>query len=374
MSDATLSKEAINFLNLLKIRVQEADKVGSLLDDVEEKREQYKLQDYETAKKTLEQASQSLEKAERLIGMPRRVDEALKMLEAHIQELESTDAVGGSARNNNKPDDILALVKSVGFAPPPKGMPGEKLRARVEHDLSELFIPWAGYSKAIIDQKADQAALSLGGLVAKCPVKDLGRAAPKVLADYGGDASRIKDLARNTVVLDTAHLPGDPDNDKEKEIEELLRSNFGDPENPEGLKYKIVKSSVDPMGYSGINITVTAAGMSAEVQMNSPPMIWAKDTHAKEILGEEMFKAISDAVGEDAGQGHGFYEKWQLLHREVQRLAREGDAENQAKGLSVEMERLQTISRSYYERVRKRTEHMDFTKLMAEERKNRENK
>jgi len=77
MSDATLSKEATNFLNLLKVRVQEADKVGSLPDDVEEKREWSKLQDDRTAKRTLEQASQSLEKAERLSGMPQRLGEAL---------------------------------------------------------------------------------------------------------------------------------------------------------------------------------------------------------------------------------------------------------------------------------------------------------
>ena len=48
---------------------------------------------------------------------------------------------------------------------------------------------------------ADEIADMFGAQVVKAPIKSQERAIQKIMNDYGGDASRIKDLVRNTIIV-----------------------------------------------------------------------------------------------------------------------------------------------------------------------------
>ena len=157
----------------------------------------------------------------------------------------------------------------------------------------------APLAKREIDSIADEVAGAFGGRVAKAPLKSRDRAAQKIIGDYGGDASQIKDLARNTIIV--------PEGRMDQVAVELARR---------GATVKQIRSSTDPLGYSGINAFMkTRSGVLAEIQVNSPAMIYGKSSPdiARRILGEETFSAIATRSGVVGGQGHRFYEQWRVL-------------------------------------------------------------
>ena len=72
------------------------------------------------------------------------------------------------------------------------------------------------------------------------------------------------------------------------------------------------------MGYSGniVNI-MTSNGLTAEIQVNTAMMIYAKETpeNAKRILGEKRWNEIYKQTGVEGGLGHKYYEQWRLLDK-----------------------------------------------------------
>jgi hypothetical protein len=92
------------------------------------------------------------------------------------------------------------------------------------------------------------------------------------------------------------------------------------------------------MGYSGANATMpTKSGLTGEIQVNSPEMIYAKEPEpvARSILGDAEHDAISAKAGVPGGQGHALYEQYRELPRD-----------------SAEASRLADQSRAYYDSVR----------------------
>jgi RHS repeat-associated protein len=171
-------------------------------------------------------------------------------------------------------------------------------KSSTDLQLDELYKK-APAAKIEIDNLADGIAEKTGGKVAKAPIKGRGRAMEKATNDYGGDASRLKDLARNTVIVDKDRYP---------EAVRLL--------NETGANVKTIDPTVDPMGYSGANGSVkTSNGMVAEIQVNTPEMIYAKETpkNAKAILGDVEYQRLSDKLGVSGGKGHELYEQWRSL-------------------------------------------------------------
>lgn len=154
-------------------------------------------------------------------------------------------------------------------------------------------------AKAEIDQVANDIAKEHGGKVAQAPIKSKERAIQKINADYGGDATRIKDLARNTIVVSE---------DKIAITASQLKSR--------GANIKVIDGNTDPLGYSGINSTIkTKNGMTAEIQVNSPAMIYAKESekNAKIILGDDLYNTTAKKAGVPGGKGHKLYEDWRSL-------------------------------------------------------------
>jgi hypothetical protein len=176
-------------------------------------------------------------------------------------------------------------------------------------------------AKVEIDQLANEIADQFNGEVATAPIKSPERAMEKILNDYGGDATRIKDLARNTIVVSQDQI--------DSVAAEL---------SARGAAVKVIDGATDPLGYSGVNATVeTQAGVYGEIQVNSPEMIYAKEDEvsARSILGDDVYDSISSTTGVPGGLGHSYYEQWRVLDP-----------------ASAEAQSIADLSKAYYNAVR----------------------
>jgi hypothetical protein len=219
-----------------------------------------------------------------------------------------------SQRNPNRP-----------AAPTPELVPQKptgKGTSALELQLDEMYLK-SPAAKAEIDTMAEAIAKATGGRVAKAPLKGRARALEKAI-EYekrGGDASNVKDIARNTIVVEQSQY---------HKAVSLLKE--------QGAKVKTIDPKTDPMGYSGTNAVVkTKAGVPAEIQVNTPEMIYAKERPeiARAILGDEKYVELATKSGVPGGRGHELYEEYRKLPEGDQRAAS-----------------LATESRAYYDRVR----------------------
>jgi hypothetical protein len=215
----------------------------------------------------------------------------------------------GKPPRKDKPDKIDKVDEG----------PNAKRLSSLDGDFAEVYAK-APAAKAEIDALADDIAARHGGRVAKAPIKSEQRAMEKIVNDYGGDASKIKDLARNTIIV-----PADKIDDVVRDLEQS------------GAKVKRILAEADPYGYSGVNSNLpTKSGLLAEIQVNSPEMIYAKEPEAlaRVILGNDTFDKIAAKTGVEGGLGHAFYEQGRSLLE------------------SPQLDEIRTQSRTYYESIR----------------------
>lgn len=135
--------------------------------------------------------------------------------------------------------------------------------------------------------------------MAKAPIKSEARAIKKIMNDYGGDATRIKDLARNTIIVSQEKIGS---------VAAELASR--------GANIKVINGSVDPLGYSGVNSNPrTQAGIFGEIQANSPEMLYAKEPEslARALLGDKIYDSVAARTNVPGGLGHVYYEQWRVL-------------------------------------------------------------
>ncbi len=157
----------------------------------------------------------------------------------------------------------------------------------------------APHAKAEIDDLADEIADKHGGKVAKAPLKNRETATNKINKKYGGDPTKIKDVARNTIIV--------PADQIEAVTADLAAS---------GANIKVIDGATDSHGYSGVNSTMkTKTGIVAEIQVNSPEMIYAKEPEplARQLLGDQEYDAIAKKTGVPGGKGHKYYEQSRAL-------------------------------------------------------------
>ena len=205
----------------------------------------------------------------------------------------------------------VAGMALLGFGPKmarlgnaPKGAP----KTQVPKGFEKVYGK-APAAKAEIDAVADGLAAKHGGRVAKAPIKSR-------------DPTKIKDLARNTIIVE-----GDKVNTVAAELANR------------GAKVKVIDGNADPLGYSGVNSTMnTKAGIPGEIQVNSPEMIYAKESEdmARILLGNDTYDAVAAKAGVPGGQGHKYYEDWRVLDPK-----------------SPEAQAIAEKSRAYYDAVRK---------------------
>lgn len=177
----------------------------------------------------------------------------------------------------------------------------EQMRIKASAAIDKM-LRGAVDAKEAIDAWAEVAAKATGGVVAKVPLKLKARALKKVEDKYGFDTSRLTDIARNTVVVPTG---------SENKALEALKSQTPLAE------VEVFKAAEHPMGYSGINTLVkTKGGLLAEIQINSPEMIYGKELEkdARNILGNDVYDRIKSRPGmPPGGQGHEMYAQWREL-------------------------------------------------------------
>lgn len=114
----------------------------------------------------------------------------------------------------------------------------------------------------------------------------------------------IKDAVRNTIVVER------------KDIDEVVSRLKG---LDEFWRYK--KQTPDNyFGYSGniVNLSMPN-GIKAEIQVNTPEMIFAKEKEAdaRRILGDKVYDDIARKTGMKGGLGHEYYEQIRLLNKET---------------------------------------------------------
>lgn len=168
--------------------------------------------------------------------------------------------------------------------------------------------------------KTESIARSLGVTATPVNIKSESRILEKAISDYRGDVAQVADIIRNTFIVPT------------EDIQRVLASVQ---DKVTVIKYKPQHTN---MGYSGHLFQVWAKdGIKAEIQVNTPQMIYAKDPTAKAILGDELYCLIRKESGVQCGLGHKYYEEYRILSKADQQTA---------KGLE-----LQRKSQEYYERI-----------------------
>jgi hypothetical protein len=163
-------------------------------------------------------------------------------------------------------------------------MPGGEVRPLIESEhLARLSDDQAGVLNARYAEAAEAKpnfdhalrgiAEEVGGRPEIRPLKDSGRAVDKILSDYDGDASRVKDILRGTIQV--------PDAASMARVAEVIRDRFS----IESEKNRAV--SPGPDGYRDIMFKVhTPNGHVAEIQVHLPAMVEAKHGIAHDLYQE----------------------------------------------------------------------------------------
>lgn len=161
-----------------------------------------------------------------------------------------------------------------------------------------------------------------------------GPHAGEIIPGGGGDVSRIKDSVRTTIVArDPANIS--------KIIADLQKEPLFDP--AKGGKVKTQNPATDPFGYSGTIVNFPASnGIIAEIQVNTPEMIYAKERGSETIIGKQLFDEIKKTTGLLDGMGHVIYEQGRTLKPE-----RETDPAK-IRIVKQQLEDLKLKSKAYY--------------------------
>jgi hypothetical protein len=189
------------------------------------------------------------------------------------------------------------------------------------HEFEVTMLPRAAIAKKAIDRIAQSILDSIDGTtedpgprmrhLAAAPNKGVNRAVEKfqqMLKDSGGKVQEnvtmlkdLQDVARNTCVVPK---------DKIAETVAKLRA--------AGIPVRDGFDVPDKMGYTGGNAKYKArgtAGIFAEIQVNSPEMIFAKEAEkdARVILDGDYERIAAKMHGIEGGRGHKMYEEWRQL-------------------------------------------------------------
>ncbi|MGI6124935.1 MAG: hypothetical protein ACOYIG_12280, partial [Acetivibrionales bacterium] len=174
---------------------------------------------------------------------------------------------------------------------------GETLKTSASNFITKAYKE-APLAKTEIDSIASTLAKKYKGKVASAPLKKQEKVIFNIKNKYNGDSSRVSDIARNTIIVS-------PD-DTSKVFKELQK-------NPNYFGGKFVDPKTDPLGYSGYNTKYRASnGHIAEIQINTPEMIYAKEPAESAItqLGEKLYNQLDMRYNGIGGKGHLYYDDW----------------------------------------------------------------
>lgn len=203
-------------------------------------------------------------KQEDLLGgreVPRKTD----LLDQAIAETRKTEAPDQSELPfADKVDETTAVNDLVAKALDPKDLAdlpagqGEVLRGLYER---------AARAKGEFDRVAQDIAEQIGGKLQAPPLKGSKRAVEKINDDYKGDPSQVKDLLRATIEVETI--------DQARAAVDLLRQRFKVLD--QGFR-DLFDPAIEPIdGYRDAKMNIELNGVAAEMQVNLPAMLKAKE-------------------------------------------------------------------------------------------------
>ena len=158
---------------------------------------------------------------------------------------------------------------------------------------------------------AVSVATEFGGRVTPVNLKTRASIIRKLsTAEVNHDVREIKDAVRTTIIVDADKVDG-------------VRSYFKQIKSSGGNVQRIkVQAGRVFLGYTGTIVNINGAnGLTAEIQVNTPRMIYAKEPpeDAKRIIGEALWRKIQRETGLPGGLGHKYYEQYRSLTYEQQR-------------------------------------------------------
>lgn len=148
---------------------------------------------------------------------------------------------------------------------------------------------------------AERIAIKNGGFVTPINFKSKDSIIRKVTTENITPYD-IKDAVRTTIIVPKSQI--------ENVLEELSGMDVF-------LRLKRQKAE-SFMGYSGNIVNIkTSNGLTAEIQVNTERMIYAKEKPevAMRILGKNRWDEIHRQTGMRGGLGHKYYEEWRLLDK-----------------------------------------------------------
>lgn len=186
-----------------------------------------------------------------------------------------------------------------------KGEDSKEVKVRVvksgDKDLNDLMEK-AKVAAPEIDKLSNDLAKKYGASVTPINLKSESSIIRKVNTEERGDLKQIKDSVRNTIV-----------HEKGSTIESIIT----DLSKEKGfIRVKKQDHNSNPLGYSGNIVNIRGKnGVIAEIQINTPKMIYAKEKpeNAIRVIGKTKYDEIAKSTGIKGGQGHTFYEQYRVL-------------------------------------------------------------
>ena len=170
----------------------------------------------------------------------------------------------------------------------------------VESSISEI-VKRASSVGDEVQTTAERIAIKNGGYVTPINFKSTTSITRKVITE-GITPYDIKDAVRTTIIVPKSRI--------EDVLEELHKT--------EGFLRLKRQKPESFMGYSGNIVNIrTTNGLTAEIQVNTERMIYAKERpeDAKRILGKKRWEEIHNETGMEGGLGHKYYEQWRILDK-----------------------------------------------------------
>lgn len=147
-----------------------------------------------------------------------------------------------------------------------------------------------------VEEVGKKIADALNGRFTGINLKSEERIREKAKKEYGGDVSKIKDSVRTTIVVDYDKLPS---------VVDTIRP-------IPGIDRIKIQDGAEFFGYKGILVNYkTTNGIDAEIQVNSPGMLYAKEAKkdGTHFLTDSQYADIQKRTGLNGGLGHEYYEK-----------------------------------------------------------------
>lgn len=207
-------------------------------------------------------------------------EEAFEGLEENIQE-DTTEQRGDQAEGNVQNDTIVVTKQDI-----------------VESEARKLAIK-ASASGEELDTLSRAIADDHNAVVTPINYKSEAGIIRKALAEYGGDVTKVTDAVRNTIIAEQSEIAS---------IAAELKAN--------PLTTRVKFQDFVDSGYRGYLINIkTSEGILGEIQLNTPKMIYAKNSKntAIRLIGKEKWDAIHAETGLEGGLGHDYYERYRVL-------------------------------------------------------------